>query len=105
MVLQFRAVRMLIAHDQLDSLSRQVRQSEQPMIVAGATGRVLVHNEAFLKLLQPGHPSIQRLDDLPPFFVDPLDMRRHIDDLLRDDRSWRDRRPRPHVGAERGARA
>ena len=99
MVLQFRAVRMLIAHDQLGSLSRQVRQSEQPMIVAGANGRVLVLNEAFLKLLQPGHASIQLLDYLPQFFVDPLDMRRHIDDLLRDDRSWRGEVSLAMVGA------
>ena len=89
MVLQFRSVRMLIAQDQLETLSRQVRQSDQPMIVAAITGRILLTNEAFLRLLQPGHRSLQLLEDLPQFFTDPLDMRRHIDELVRDDRSWR----------------
>ena len=89
MVLQFRSVRMLIAQDQLESLSRQVRLSDQPMIVAGTSGRILLTNEAFQKLLQPGHPSLRLLDDLPQVFAEPLEMRRHIDELLRDDRSWR----------------
>ena len=89
MVLQFRSVRMLIAQDQLETLSRQVRQSDQPMIVAGVSGRILITNEAFQSLLQPGHPSLQRLDDLPLVFAETLEMRRRVDDLIRDDRPWR----------------
>ena len=89
MVLQFRSVRMLIAQDQLENLSRQVRLSKQPMIVAGPTGRVLLTNEAFEALLQPGHRSLQLLEDLPQFFTEPLTVRRQLDELVRHDRSWR----------------
>ena len=89
MVLQFRSVRMLIAQDQLETLSRQVRFSDQAMIVAGTNGRILLTNEAFQRLLRPGHPSLQLLEDLPLLFAEPLDMRRHLDELLREDRSWR----------------
>jgi chemotaxis family two-component system sensor kinase Cph1 len=89
MVLQFRSVRMLIAHDQLETLSRQVRLSEQAMVIANAAGRILVTNEAFVALLQPGHPALQWLEDLPRFFVEALTIRRHMDDLIRHDRPWR----------------
>jgi light-regulated signal transduction histidine kinase (bacteriophytochrome) len=89
MVLQFRSVRMLIAQDQLESLSRQVRLSDQPMIVAATNGRILLTNEAFQKLLQAGHGALQFLEDLPALCAEPLDMRRHIDELVRQDRPWR----------------
>ncbi len=89
MVLQFRSVRMLIAQDQLETLSRQVRLSAQPMIVASASGRVLMINEAFEGLLPPGHRSLQLLEDLPQFFAEPLALRRQLDDLVRHDRAWR----------------
>ena len=89
MALQFRSVRLLIAQDQLETLSRQVRGSDQPMIIANASGRILLTNEAFAALLWPGHPSLQLLDDLPQFFEEPIAARRQVDDLLRNDRSWR----------------
>ena len=89
MVLQFRSVRMLIAHDQLETLSRQVRLSAQPMIVANTNGRVLLTNEAFEGLLQRGHRALQLLEDLPQFFTEPMNLRRRLDDLMRHDRSWR----------------
>ncbi|WP_158807571.1 GAF domain-containing protein [Beijerinckia sp. L45] len=89
MVLQFRSVRMLIAQDQLETLSRQVRLSVQPMIVANASGRILLTNEAFEQLLRPGHPSLRRLDDLPQFFSEPLNVRKAIQDLTEQGRTWR----------------
>ena len=51
-VLQFRSVRMLIAQDQLENVSRLVRLSDQPVIVADAGGRILLTNEAFERLLR-----------------------------------------------------
>jgi two-component system, chemotaxis family, sensor kinase Cph1 len=89
MVLQFRSVRMLIAQDQLDMLSREVRLSERPMILANAAGRVLLTNEAFEQLLHSGHPSLRMLDDLPQFFSEPIAIRRALDALVQGDRTWR----------------
>ena len=65
MVLQFRSVRMLIAQDQLDTLSRQVRGASQPMVVCGPTGRLLIVNAAFEALLDAGHPALRLIEDLP----------------------------------------
>ena len=51
-VLQFRSVRMLIAQDQLEQVSQQVRMSELPVIIADAAGKILLTNEAFVRLLK-----------------------------------------------------
>ena len=80
---------MLIAQDQLESLSREVQRSAQPMLVANASGRILLTNEAFEQLLRPGHPSLRRLDDLPLFFLEPLAVRLAIEDLIANGTSWR----------------
>jgi light-regulated signal transduction histidine kinase (bacteriophytochrome) len=89
MVLQFRSVRMLIAQDQVATLSRQIQKSNQPMIIAAANGRILQANEAFQSLLQAGHPALRMLDDLPQLFAEPLSMRQHLDNLTEEDRPWR----------------
>ena len=89
MVLQFRSVRMLIAQDQLDTLSRQVRGADQPMVVAGPTGRILMVNAAFEALLDPGRPALRMLGDLPELFTEPLTLGRRLDELVAQDRPWR----------------
>jgi chemotaxis family two-component system sensor kinase Cph1 len=88
-VLQFRSVRMLIARDQLEQVTRQVRFAEQPVIVGDAAGRILLTNESFERLLRAAHPSLQWLEDLPLFFTDPAEVRRNLRELLRERRSWR----------------
>jgi PAS domain S-box-containing protein len=88
-VLQFRSVRMLIARDQLEQVTRQVRFAEQPVIVADAAGRILLTNEAFARFLGTAQPTLQWLEDLPLFFADPAEARRSLREMLRDRRSWR----------------
>jgi len=88
-VLQFRSVRMLIARDQLEQVTRQVRFAEQPVIVADAAGRILLTNESFERLLRAAHPALQWLEDLPLFFSDPAEVRRSLRELLRERRAWR----------------
>jgi PAS domain S-box-containing protein len=87
--LQFRSVGMLIAQDQLENVSRQVRQSEQPVVIADAGGRILLTNEAFERLTPPGHLHLIRVDDLPQFFVEPVDFRANLWRLLKEGRPWR----------------
>ena len=98
--LQFRSVGMLIAQDQLESVSRQVRQSGQPVVIADATGRILLTNEAFEHLMRPGHPHLIRVDDLPQFFTEPVDFRANLLRMLKEGRAWRG-----EVGLETGAGA
>ncbi|MFC7475113.1 GAF domain-containing protein [Dankookia sp. GCM10030260] len=87
-VLQFRAVRMLIALDQLEQVRRQVGAAEQAAVVADAEGRVLLANAAFGLLLPAGAPP-QRLADLLPHFADRADVGMRLRDLLQNGRSWR----------------
>jgi PAS domain S-box-containing protein len=88
-VLQFRSVRMLIAEDRLKQVRQQVSQSDQPVVVADLTGRILLLNEAFERMLRYSHPHLQSLLDLPSLFADPPDIRRRVRDLLDQRRPWR----------------
>ena len=87
--LQFRSVRMLIVQDQLESVSRQVRQSDQPVVIADATGRILLTNEAFEQIMRPGHAHLTRLEDLQQFFAEPVDFRTSVWRMLKEGRAWR----------------
>jgi PAS domain S-box-containing protein len=88
-VLQFRSVRMLIAQDRLEQVRQQVSQSDQPVVVADLTGRILLLNEAFERMLRYSHPHLQSLLDLPSLFADPANIRRRVRDLLDQRRAWR----------------
>ncbi len=88
-ILQFRSVRMLIAQDQLEQVRRQVGLSDQPVIIADAVGRVLLGNQAFQDILYSDNAVVQWLEDLPPFFSEPAEMRARLRDLLTFHRTWR----------------
>ena len=87
-VLQFRAVRTLIAQDQLAQFSRHVQVSEQPVIIADIDGQILLMNEAFRTLLPAGQ-AVARLDDLAPSFREPERFLHSVRELVGHHRSWR----------------
>jgi PAS domain-containing protein len=87
--LQFRSVRMIIAQDQLETISRQVTRSEQPVIIADLEGRILLLNEAFEQQLRASHPHLPHLRDLSSYFSSPAEFRANLEDLLGNKRSWR----------------
>ena len=64
MVLQFRSVRMLIAQDQLEQVSRQVRAPSSRWWSPIRGGRILLTNEAFDSLLPIGHAHVEWAEDL-----------------------------------------
>lgn len=88
-VLQFRAVRTLLVQDQLEHVTRQVRISEQPVIIANADGQILLTNESWQRLLGERHPGPQVLEDLPALFADPDELQRRLRDLVVQRRPWR----------------
>jgi PAS domain S-box-containing protein len=88
-VLQFRAVRLLIAQDQLGEVSRQVVDSEQPVLIADESGLLLMINHAFDQLLPLQRPQLAHLDDLAELFHEPHDVRRRLADLRAAHRTWR----------------
>jgi chemotaxis family two-component system sensor kinase Cph1 len=87
-VLQFRAVRTLIAQDQLEQYSRHVRVSEQPVIIADIDGKILLMNEAFKTLLPRDHAAA-RLDDLASAFQQPEGFLLSVRELVGHHRAWR----------------
>ena len=80
---------MLIAQNQLEHASRQVAQSELPVIVSDSYGRILLCNEAFERLLPADHPRLQWIDDLPAMFAESDGVRRRLRDLLTQRGPWR----------------
>lgn len=89
LILQFRAVRLLIAQDQLDQIGRQVERAEQPVLIADARGRILVANSGLRRLLGDARPSPTRLDELVERLRDPEPARAGLRELVQEGRSWR----------------
>jgi light-regulated signal transduction histidine kinase (bacteriophytochrome) len=88
-VLQFRAVRTLIAQDQLDQFSRHVRVSEQPVIIADIDGKILLMNEAFKEMLPADYQAMPRLEELASAFERPVEFVQNMRGLLRNHHGWR----------------
>jgi light-regulated signal transduction histidine kinase (bacteriophytochrome) len=88
-VLQFRAVRTLLVQDQLDQVTRQVRISGQPVIIASADGEILLTNDPWQRLLGEGHAGPEVLEDLPALFTDGAEVQRRLRDLVTQRRAWR----------------
>ncbi len=88
-IVQFRSVRILIAQDQLEQVRRQVRASDQHVVVANAQGEILEANPAFAALLGSGDQPVKSLDDLPRYFIDPAEVQRRLQTLRRSRQPWR----------------
>jgi PAS domain-containing protein len=88
-ILQFRAVRMLFAEDQLDQVRRQVQESSQPVVIANRDGGILKMNEAFVALLPDLSSPPAKIADLLALLIDPREAERRLADLLEDRRAWR----------------
>jgi len=88
-VIQFRAVRMLIAEDQLNQVRRQVAGSDQPVVMCDARGGIVLVNDAFDRLvpaLRGARP--RRMEELSPFFANPAEIRRRLHDVFDNRQSW-----------------
>jgi light-regulated signal transduction histidine kinase (bacteriophytochrome) len=88
-VLQFRAVRTLIAQDQLEQFSSHVRVSEQPVIIADIAGKILLVNDAFRALLSRDFAPLHKLGDLAGAFRQPKAFLWNIGELINNRRAWR----------------
>ena len=87
--LQYRAVQIVIAKDQLDQVSKRVETSKQLVIVADALGRVIENNSRLETLIGAPPGLLRRLDDLPPFFSDSDEFALRLKTLQLTSRSWR----------------
>lgn len=89
LVLQFRAVRLLIAQDQLDQIGRQVDAADQAVLIADARGRILMANRGLHTLFGGDRQELRRLEDLPARFTDSEAARLALRELLEERRTWR----------------
>lgn len=87
-VLQFRAVRTLIAQDQLEQFSSHVRISGQPVVIADVAGRIVLANDAFRALLPGNQGPLRALADLAGVFQQPERLSSNLAELIRHRRSW-----------------
>jgi light-regulated signal transduction histidine kinase (bacteriophytochrome) len=88
-VMQFRAVRMLFAEDQLDHVRRQVDTASQPVVVAGTDGSIHKMNAAFIALLPELATPPGRVDDLLALLTEPDEARVRFQELVMHRRAWR----------------
>jgi len=86
---QFRSVRMLIAQDQLETVSREVRLSDQPVVIADPRGRILLLNEALERLLPAPHRHLEWLSDLAEVFAEPGAALERLATLVEARQPWR----------------
>lgn len=87
-ILQFRSVRILITQDQLERVQRQVRSSDQQVLIAGANGKIIEANKAFDTLLQTGNQRLTHLEELPLYFADSAEASARIRALMQKGRTW-----------------
>ncbi|RTL73048.1 MAG: GAF domain-containing protein [Hyphomicrobiales bacterium] len=88
-VIQFRAVRLVIAQHQLEQVSQQVRHSAAPVLVCDTAGQILLANEALHDLLPDKHVHLHFVEDLAPFFTNAASVRNTVRELLAAQRAWR----------------
>lgn len=88
-LLHSRAVRAVIADDQLSKAIRHIGNSELPVIIANVRRQVLHVNEAFHTLLPPGTPHIDSLENLPRLFEKPQQFQDLLTNLCDGKESWR----------------
>ncbi len=88
---QFRAMRLMIAHDQLESLSNQITDSDLPALIADAKGGIVIRNRAFDDLLWDDPPSVRHISDLPRLFQESALASHNLQALVDTKRSWRGR--------------
>jgi light-regulated signal transduction histidine kinase (bacteriophytochrome)/heme oxygenase len=88
-VLQFRAIQLVIAKSQLDQVSRRIREAKQLVIVADAHGKILETNGSLATLLGERRQALRHLDDLADFFTDSDEFAARLRALRYESRSWR----------------
>ena len=89
LVHQIRAVRALIAHNQLETLIEQLDRSDIPGLIASADGTILLANDALSALLWQDNPPISHLSQIARFFEESSLASHSVSELLNQQRPWR----------------
>lgn len=89
-ILQIQAVRLLISHHQIDRVRSEVSNSNEPVVIADAAGRILFSNEAFVRLARRPTVPLEQLEDLALIFANPAQIRGKLRELKTNRTSWRE---------------
>jgi two-component system, chemotaxis family, sensor kinase Cph1 len=73
-ILQIRAVRVLLAEAQLNRMRESVVGAAEPIVIADASGRILLANDALARLFSGPFRAIESLNDLAGHFEQPSRM-------------------------------
>jgi PAS domain S-box-containing protein len=88
-ILQIRAVRVLIAEAQLERMRNAVVAATEPIVIAGEDGHILLANDALARLMGGPFRALEHLDDLAQQFDEPARMHDVIARMRSDRRPWR----------------
>ena len=88
-VIQFRAVRSLIAENQLDQVRRQVQTSDSPVVIADCNGMILQINTAFDSLLPLRTKRPTSIADLRNVIAGPDEAIQALLAVVKTRRPWR----------------
>lgn len=88
-ILQIRAVRVLIAEAQLTRMRHAVMTASEPVIVADADGTILLANDALARLLHGPFKALESLDDLAARFEQGARVVALFEQLKLERRPWR----------------
>ena len=89
LILQIRAVRVLIAENQLQRVRTAVERSTEPVIIADANGRLLIANDALGGMIRRPHRAWESLVDLAPHFTEPQRFLQMVHGVRNERRPWR----------------
>ncbi len=88
-ILQVHAVRLLIAEHQLVQTRATVASSQEPVVIADATQRVLFGNDAFYDLVRRPRGEHATLDEMATLFTDAQGVRAMLNTLAEERQPWR----------------
>ena len=99
-ILQVHAVRLLIAKHQLAQTRSTVQSSTEPVVIADAAGRLLLPNDAFVRLVGRGAAEFTSLAEVAALFTQPELVRRSLAALGSSHQPWRAELALARSGAE-----
>ncbi|MGE0329404.1 MAG: GAF domain-containing protein [Ramlibacter sp.] len=88
-ILQVHAVRLLIAEHQLAQTRATVASSQEPVVIADASQRVLFGNDAFYALVRRPRGEHATLDEMATLFSDAASARAMLNALAEERQPWR----------------
>lgn len=88
-ILQVHAVRLLIAEHQLAQTRATVASSQEPVVIADASQRVLFGNDAFYTLVRRARGEHATLDEMASLFSDAGSARAMLNALAEERQPWR----------------